>query len=47
MVKTHGDSTEFAKMLANPIVIVISAPFQNNNDYGIGEWQDIRSRSNF
>lgn len=47
MVRTHGDATELAKKLANPIVIVISAPFQNNKDYGIGEWQDIRSRSNF
>ena len=35
--KPAADNAELAKKLANPIGALISVPFQNNMDVGIGE----------
>jgi hypothetical protein len=37
---------ELAKKLANPIGNLISVPFQNNTDYGIGEYNGSRNTMN-
>lgn len=40
------DAAALAKKLANPIASLISVPFQNNTDYGIGENQGTRNTLN-
>lgn len=37
---------ELAKKLANPVSSLISVPFQNNTDYGIGDHQGTRNTMN-
>ena len=40
------EAAELAKKLANPIASLISAPLQNNTDYGIGELNGTRNTMN-
>jgi|SRR5450432_1323878 len=40
-------AAELAKKLANPIASLISVPFQNNTDYGIGIYKGTRNTMNF
>ncbi|MDI1323990.1 MAG: hypothetical protein PSV36_14660 [Algoriphagus sp.] len=42
-----NDAAEIAKKLANPIGALISVPFQNNMDLGIGEYNGTRNTMNF
>ena len=42
-----NDPAELAKKLANPIGALISVPFQNNMDLGIGETNGSRNTLNF
>ena len=42
----EGSAAELAKKLANPIASLISVPFQNNMDIGIGDNQGSRSTLN-
>src|SRR5688572_15345930 len=41
-----SDAAELAKKLSNPISSLISVPFQNNSDYGIGEYKGSRNTMN-
>jgi hypothetical protein len=41
-----SDAEELAKKLSNPISSLISAPFQNNSDYGIGSYKGSRNTMN-
>ena len=41
------NAAELAKKLANPIGALISVPFQNNMDVGIGEFNGSRNTMNF
>ena len=42
----QNDAAELAKKLANPIASLISVPFQNNTDYGIGDLNGTRNTMN-
>lgn len=41
------EAAELAKKLSNPVANLISAPFQNNTDYGIGDNNGTRNTMNF
>jgi hypothetical protein len=41
------DAAAIAKKLANPIGALVSVPFQNNTDIGIGEYNGSRNTLNF
>jgi hypothetical protein len=41
------DAAELAKKLANPVASLISVPFQNNVDVGIGDFNGSRNTLNF
>ena len=45
-VFAQQDAAELAKKLSNPISSLISVPFQNNSDYGIGDWKGNRNTMN-
>jgi len=40
------DAAALAQELANPVASLISAPLQNNADFGIGEWEGARNTLN-
>lgn len=42
-----GGAAELGKKLANPVASLISMPFQNNTDVGIGEFNGSRNTLNF
>jgi len=42
----QDDAAEFAKKLANPVASLISLPFQNNSDFGIGSLEGTRNTLN-
>lgn len=43
----QDEAAELAKKLSNPVANLISAPFQNNTDYGIGQNKGTRNTMNF
>ncbi len=45
-VEPSTDAAELAKKLANPIASLVSIPFQNNTDYGIGINKGSRNTMN-
>lgn len=45
--KTAESAAELAKKLSNPIASLISVPFQNNTDVGIGTYNGSRNTLNF
>ena len=44
--KPANSAEELAKKLANPVSSLISLPFQNNTDYGIGAFKGSRNTMN-
>ena len=44
---SQESAEELAKKLSNPISSLISVPFQNNTDYGIGTLNGSRNTLNF
>jgi hypothetical protein len=45
--KPTADAGELAKKLANPVASLISVPFQNNTDVGIGVYHGYKNTMNF
>jgi hypothetical protein len=46
-IPVSNDATEVAKKLANPIASLVSVPFQNNLDVGIGKYEGYKNTLNF
>ncbi|HEY4286598.1 MAG TPA: hypothetical protein VGN00_05820 [Puia sp.] len=46
VVYSQDDAAELAKKLSNPVSSLISVPFQNNTDYGIGDFRGSRNTMN-
>jgi hypothetical protein len=45
--KSTESDADLAKKLSNPIASLISVPFQNNTDWGIGKFKGTRNTLNF
>ncbi|GLB50716.1 hypothetical protein [Neptunitalea lumnitzerae] len=46
LLYAQDDAAALAKKLANPVASLISVPFQNNTDYGIGDYNGTRNTLN-